>query len=430
MLVYVGMSADIIHIGHLNLLKEASKYGQVLVGVLTDQAIAEYKRIPFMAYSERVEVVSCLKFVHDVVAQETLSYRENILKYKPDFVVHGDDWKNGVQQKTRSEVIDTLNSYGGKLVEIPYTIGVSSTKFIDQINNSASLPSIRLPRLRRILEVKNTIRVMEAHSGLSALLAENTFILKDGIKTEFDALWLSSLTDATSRGMPDIEVVDISERVAKITEITQVTSKPIIFDADTGGHPEHLHYTIRTLERNGVSAAIIEDKTGLKRNSLLGNDVSQFQDSVESFSEKIAMGVSAKLSEDFMLIARIESLILDKPLADALARAEKYIEAGADGIMIHSRKKDGTEIIDFCRTFKKVYPNVPLVVVPTSFNHITVHQFEEFGVNVIIYANQLIRSSYPVMKKVAEEILKNDRTLEVEKDLLSISEVLKLIPGA
>lgn len=429
MLVYVGMSADIIHPGHINLLKEASKYGEILVGVLTDQAIAEYKRIPFMSYSERREVVESLKFVKNVIPQETLSYKDNILTHKPDFVVHGDDWQNGVQQNTRQEVIETLDIYGGKLIEIPYTVGVSSTKFIDQLNNSASLPAIRLPRLKRILEVKNIIRVIEAHSGLSALLGEETFISKSSKKIEFDALWLSSLTDATSRGMPDIEVVDISERVSKITEITRVTSKPIIFDADTGGYPEHLYYTIRTLERNGVSAAIIEDKTGLKRNSLLGNDVEQFQDSIEKFSEKIATGISAKLSSDFMLIARIESLILDKPLSDALNRAEKYLEAGADGIMIHSRKKDGSEIIEFCKTFKKIYANIPLVVVPTSFNHIRVEEFEEYGVNIVIYANQLIRSAYPAMQQILEKILQNDRSLECEKDLLSISDVLKLIPG-
>ena len=427
--VYVGMSADILHIGHLNLIEKAATLGEVVVGVLTDKAISEYKRVPYMKFEDRIRIISNLKYVTETIPQNSLSYKENILKIKPKFVVHGDDWVNGVQSKTRQEVIETLNKIGGELIEFPYTKGVSSTDFIENLSLSQYLPQFRLPRLRRILEVKEIIRVIESHNGLSALIVDRTKLIDDGKIKEYDAIWLSSLTDSLSRGLPDIEVVDISSRINTIGEITQVTAKPIIFDADTGGQAEHLFHTIQNLERVGVSAAIIEDKTGLKQNSLLGNDVFQAQADKNEFSDKIKVGKSACRTDDFMLIARIESLILDKPVNDALERADCYLDAGADGIMIHSRNEDGKDVNNFCLEFKKNYPNTPLVIVPTTFNHIKIEEFADWGVNIVIYANQLMRAAFPEMVNAAEKILKFDRSSEIEKQLLPIKEILKLIPG-
>ena len=423
------MSADLIHAGHLNLLQEARKYGKVTVGVLTDSAVASYKRVPFMDFQERVLIVQSLRDVENVVPQDTLSYKSNILKFKPKYVVHGDDWKEGVQSLTRSEVIETLKTYGGELIEIPYTKGKSSTQLVEIIQKSNWLPDFRRNQLNRILKTKKFVRAMEAHNGLSGLIVENSHILNEyGFKKSFDAMWMSSLTDSTSRGMPDIEAVDISSRLSTLNEICQVTTKPIIFDADTGGEPEHLYYTLKSLQSLGVSAAIIEDKTGLKRNSLFGNEVPQEQESIDKFSNKINFAKKSIISDEFLLIARIESLILEKGLNDALVRANEYISAGADGIMIHSRSKDSTEIISFCADFRQTHSEIPLVVVPTTFNIITEEELAQSGVNIVIYANHLLRSAYPAMKEVAESILKNSRSYEIEGKLYPIKDILRLIP--
>lgn len=423
------MSADLIHAGHLNILEEARKYGKVTVGILTDNAIASYKRVPFMDFEERVLIVKSLKVVDSVIPQETLSYRNNILKLKPKYVIHGDDWIDGVQANTRKEVIETLSTYGGKLIEIPYTKGKSSTQLIDIIQKSNWLPDFRRNQLNRILKTKKFVRAMEAHNGLSGLIVENSKIThQDGLSKSFDAMWMSSLTDSTSRGMPDIEAVDISSRLSTLNEICQVTTKPIIFDADTGGEPEHLYYTLKSLQSLGVSAVIIEDKTGLKRNSLFGNDVHQEQESVDIFCNKIKFARRAIISDDFYLIARIESLILDKGLQDALFRANEYVEAGADGIMIHSRSKQPDEVINFCNHFRQIHSEIPLVVVPTTFNLITEEELIQNGVNIVIYANHLLRSAYPAMKEVAESILRNSRSHEIEKKLYPIKDILTLIP--
>lgn len=424
--VYVGMSADLVHPGHMNILKVAAEYGEVIVGLLTDKAIASYKRLPYMTYSQRKAVIENIKGVKEVIPQDTLDYRPNLELIKPDIVVHGDDWKEGVQSKTRQQVIDTLAQWGGELIEPNYTDGISSTVLNKSLKELGTTPDIRRSRLRRLIDSKPIVRILETHNALSGLITEN---IKAENGTEFDGMWSSSLTDSTSKGKPDIEAVDVSTRINTINEIFEVTTKPMIYDADTGGIAEHFAFTVRTLERTGISAVIIEDKTGLKKNSLFGNDVAQTQDTIENFCQKIQTGKKAQITDDFMIIARIESLILEKGIDDAITRAKAYIEAGADGVMIHSRQKSPDEVIEFCRQLREYNENIPIIAVPTSYNEITAQDLGKAGVNVVIYANHMLRAAYPGMKNVAKSILDNDRSLEAEKQLLSIKEILDLIPG-
>lgn len=427
--VYVGMSADLIHPGHLNILKVASELGHVTVGVLTDSAIASYKRLPYMNYEQRADIVSNLKSVSEVIPQLTLDYSENLKALKPDYVVHGDDWKDGIQQQTRQIVIDTLAEWGGELVEVPYTQGISSTALNEAVKELGTTPQIRLSSLRRLLKAKPLVRFLDIHNALSGLIIEHTKVEVDGVSREFDGMWGSSLTDSTAKGKPDIEAVDVSSRISTLSEVLEVTTKPIIYDADTGGQTEHFKFTVRTLERLGVSAVIIEDKTGLKKNSLFGNEVPQTQDSIENFSHKISEAKRAQVTDDFMVIARIESLILEAGMEDAIIRAKAFLQAGADGIMIHSRRKEPAEIMEFCRQYAEIPDRKTLVVVPSSYNTITEDELEKAGANVVIYANQLLRSAFPAMQSTAQSILKHSRSLECDESMLSIKEILNLIPG-
>ena len=427
-IVYVGMSADIIHPGHLNVIRRAAELGKVTVGVLTDAAVASYKRLPYMTYEQRKEVVASLKGVDRVVPQEQLDYVPNLLKYRPDYVVHGDDWREGVQKYVRQAVIDTLATWGGELVEVPYTRGISSTQLNHALKRIGTTPDIRRNKLRRLLDAKPIVRLLEAHNGLTGLIVENIGIDTEKGRREFDGIWASSLTESTAKGKPDIEAVDVSARVSTLNDLIEVTTKPIVYDADTGGRQEHFQYTVRTLERLGVSAAIIEDKTGLKKNSLLGNDVVQYQASIEDFASKIRAGKKAQVTNDFMIIARIESLILEKGLEDALKRARAYIDAGADGILIHSRAKTPDEIYAFCSEYKHFPRKVPLFVVPTTYNAVTEDELVEAGVDVVIYANHLIRAAYPAMVKTAKSILIHQRSHEADSMLIPIKETLELIP--
>lgn len=429
-IVYVGMSADLIHPGHLNIIKSATEIGDVVIGLLTDAAIASYKRVPYMSFEQRREVVESLKGVSRVVPQETLDYVPNLQALRPDYVVHGDDWQEGVQRETRQRVIDALAEWGGKLVEVPYTEGISSTALQKALKEVGTTPDIRRSRLRRLLQVKPIIRFLDLHNALTGLIIENTAVsMPDGTKREFDGMWGSSLTDSTAKGKPDIEAVDVSARMTTLNEVLEVTTKPIIYDGDTGGQPEHFVFTVRTLERLGVSAVIIEDKTGLKKNSLFGTDVAQTQDEIPAFCEKIRMGKKAQATDDFMIIARIESLILDKGVDDAMKRAQAYLDAGADGIMIHSRRKTPDEIFDFCDRYSKLPNRKTLVAVPSSYNTVTEDELAARGVNVVIYANHLLRSAYPAMVNTAKSILTYQRSAECDQNLLPINEILELIPG-
>jgi len=421
--VYVGMSADLIHPGHMNIIKEAAKHGNVIIGLLTDNAIASYKRLPALTYDQRKDIIENIKHVYNVVPQHSLSYVENLQKYKPDYVVHGDDWKIGVQKKTRQTVIDILKEWNGKLIEIPYTKGISSTQLHTSLKEIGTTPEIRQRKLKRLIECKPIVRVLEAHNGLTGTIVEN--VSYDG--NEFDAIWMSSLTDSTAKAKPDIELID---RYGTLNDVLEVTTKPIILDGDTGGKPEHFAFTVKTLERLGVSAVIIEDKVGLKKNSLFGTDVKQTQDSIDGFSKKIKIGKQSLVGNNFMIIARIESLILKAGLEDALTRAIAYIEAGVDGIMIHSKEKSPNEIFEFCDRYNKFEKKVPLVVVPSSYNTVTEKQLIDKGANVVIYANHLLRSAYPAMITTAKAILRDKNSYTASNDYcMSIKDILNLIPG-
>lgn len=428
--VYIGMSADMIHPGHLNIIHEAVKLGRVTVGVLTDAAIASYKRLPYLTYEQRAEIVSNIKGVDHVVPQTTLDYVPNLRKFKPDYVVHGDDWKVGVQAKTRQRIIEAMAEWGGKVIDIPYTQGISSTAMNQRLKEIGTTPEIRMKRLRRLIGAKKIVRILESHNGLTGLIIENTFVEVDGKKQEFDGMWASSLTDSTSKGKPDIEAVDITSRLHDLNDALEVTTKPVIFDGDTGGKPEHLIFTVRTLERLGISAIIIEDKAGLKQNSLFGTDATQIQDSIENFCNKIKAGKNAQITEDFMVIARIESLIAGKSVEDALERAFAYVAAGADGIMIHSKNIDGQDIKDFCLRFRGKNTDTPIIAVPTTYNQFTEEELSSWGINVVIYANHMLRAAYPAMVNCAKSILMHQRSLEASNDYcMPIKEILNLIPG-
>jgi len=429
MKVYVALSADFIHPGHLKILKEARKLGEVIIGVLTDEAIATYKRLPVLNYKQRKEIIENLQGVSEIIPQNSLDYTENLRKIKPDFVVHGDDWKEGPLKNTRLRVIEVLKEWGGKLVEPEFTAGLNSGQLIRDKFGVGTTPEKRLKKLRYLIQMKPIVRILEAHNGLTGRIVELTGIYEGETFREFDGMWESSLTDSTSKGKPDTGAVDITSRIRTINEILDVTTKPMIVDADNGGLVEHFVYTVKTLERLGVSAVIIEDKVGLKRNSLFGTDVVQRQDTIAHFSEKINSGKKAQITKDFMIIARIESLILKQGQEDALKRAKAYIEAGADGIMIHSKEKDPSEILAFCEEYKKFKDKVPIVVVPSTYAQITEEELIEAGIKVVIYANQLLRSAYPNMLKTANSILKHHRAKEAsDKYCISIKEILDLIP--
>ena len=426
--VYMCFSTDVIHSGHIEIINKAKKLGNLIVGVMSDEVVASYKRFPMLPFEERKTMFENIVGVSRVVEQKTLSYKDILVELKPDIVVHGDDWKSGIQRPLREEVISILSSYGGELVEFPYSKNEKYDEIEKRTKMELSLPDYRRSRLRRLLSIKKLITAMEAHDGITGLICEKTIVSHDGGCHQFDAIWSSSLCDSTSEGKPDMELVDMTSRLRHVNEIMEVTTKPIIFDADTGGLIEHFVYTVRTLERMGISMVIIEDKIGLKKNSLFGTEVEQTQDSIEHFSEKISAGKKAQKSKDFMICARIESLILEKGLDDALNRAFSFVKAGADAIMIHSRKKEPTEIFNFVKKFRTENKSTPIVVVPTSFNTVTEEEFNEIGVNIVIYANQLTRSSFPAMQKTAMTILQNHRAKEVDEFCMPIKDIITLIP--
>ncbi len=425
--VYVGLSADILHKGHINILKTASSYGDVIVGLLTDQAISSYKNIPYLDYEKRKVVIANIKYVKKVIPQKTLDYVENLNLIKPEYVVHGDDWKRGVQKKTRDRVIKTLKKWSGKLIEPNYTKNISSTSIKKDLNNIISSPQNRVSRLKRLMKSKDIVRILESHNALTGLIIEKTNIKKNKKIIEFDGMWSSSLTDSATKGLPDNSSLSFSSRISSLNDIMDVTSKPLVFDADNGGQIEHLAFLIRSLERNGVSAIIMEDKVGLKKNSLFKNQTGAKQDKPQLFAKKIKKICNSRQSQDFMVIARIESFILGKGLNDALNRAEVYSKAGADAILIHSKEKTPAEIFSFAKEFKKSKNFIPLVSVPSTYSKVYEKDLIRNGFKLVIYANQLLRAAYPAMQITAKTILKNKRAFEADKKIIPIKEIINLI---
>ncbi|MHB9292211.1 phosphoenolpyruvate phosphomutase / 2-hydroxyethylphosphonate cytidylyltransferase [Hollandina sp. SP2] len=427
--VYLGMRGDIIHPGIINIINEGARRGELLIGLLTDAAIATHKRLPFLNYEQRKQVIEHIKGVFQVVPQEDWSYIPNLRKYKPDIIIHGDDWKSGLLKQERDAVFAVMHELGGTVVEIPYTPGVNASTLQTAMTELGTTPDVRLKMLKRLIENKPMVRIMEAHSALSGLIIEQLEIEKEGGIRSFDGIWSSSLTDSASKGKPDIEAVDLTARLQSLSDILECTTKPIIFDGDTGGKPEHFVFTVRTLERNGISAVIIEDKVGLKKNSLFGTEVVQELSAIPDFCDKISAGKRAQVTKDFMIIARLESLIAGRSLEDAFERAEAYVSAGADGIMIHSKETSGEDIKAFCVGFRAVYPHIPLVLVPTTYHQFTEKELASWGGTIIIYANHMLRASYPAMVQAAKRILIHERALEADALCMPIKAILELIPG-
>ena len=428
--VYLGMIADIMHPGLINIINEGAKYGDVIIGLYTDKAIATHKRLPYLTYEQRETVVRSIHGVSDVVPQDDWSYVPNLVKYKPDYIIHGDDWLEGPDKYIRDEVFKVMEGLGGKVIEIPYTKGITSSGLAEELESLGTTPQARLKSLRRLITAKPIVRIMESHCGLTGLIIEHTKVEVGNEIREFDGMWASSLTDSTSKGKPDIEAVDLTTRLHDLNDSLEVTTKPVIYDGDTGGKTEHFVFTVRTLERLGVSAVIIEDKVGLKQNSLFGTDAVQTQDTIEGFCSKIQAGKEAQVTRDFMIIARCESLIAGKPVEDALERCHAYVAAGADGIMIHSKNKDGLDIKEFCQRFREVDNHTPIVAVPTTYGQFTEAELAEWGINIVIYANHMLRSAYPAMVKCAERILETTRCLEASEEYcMPIKQILNLIPG-
>lgn len=426
-IVYTCFCTDVIHEGHINILTEAKKYGKLIVGILSDSAMTRYNRFPTVDFAERVRIVEELGIADKIITQDDIMYDKVVAEIHPDYVIHGDNWKNGPEKAIRDNAEKLLEAYGGSIIDVPYTYNENVKRIDRRIREKLAMPEYRRKRLRQLIEICPIVKTLEVHSGLTGLIAEKTIVETDGELDQFDAMWISSLCDSTAKGKPDIELVDMTSRFRTIDDVMEVTTKPIIFDGDTGGLIEHFVYTVRTLERMGVSAIIIEDKTGLKKNSLFGTEVEQTQDSIEHFCEKIKSGKKIQLTDDFMIIARIESLILEQGMDDALERAFAYVEAGADGIMIHSRKKDPAEILEFCDKFREKNSRTPIVVVPTSFNQITESELAAHGVNIVIYANQLTRSAFPAMEQTAKDILRYHRAKEVDERLMPIKNIITLI---
>jgi len=428
--VYLGMIADIMHPGLINIINEGAKYGDVIIGLYTDKPIATHKRLPYLTYEQRETVVRSIHGVADVVPQDDWSYVPNLVKYKPDYIIHGDDWLEGPDKYIRDEVFKVMESLGGKVIEIPYTKGITSSGLAEELESLGTTPQARLKSLRRLITAKPIVRIMESHCGLTGLIIEHTKVEVGNEVREFDGMWASSLTDSTSKGKPDIEAVDLTTRLHDLNDSLEVTTKPVIYDGDTGGKTEHFIFTVRTLERLGVSAVIIEDKVGLKQNSLFGTDAVQTQDTIEGFCAKIKAGKEAQVTRDFMIISRCESLIAGKPVDDALERCHAYVAAGADGIMIHSKNKDGMDIKEFCQRFREVDNHTPIVAVPTTYAQFTEEELASWGINIVIYANHMLRSAYPAMVKCAERILETTRCLEASEEYcMPIKQILNLIPG-
>lgn len=284
--------------------------------------------------------------------------------------------------------------------------------------------------LKQLIKKRGFLRIIEVHNGLSALIAEQISVKeKSGGILSFDGFWESSLTDSASRGLPDIEIINLDSRLETINEILYITSKPLIVDCDTGGDINHFEYMVQKLEDAGVVMVIVEDKTFPKRNSLTNSN--HILEDKDIFAEKIKRGIAVRKSNNFMIIARLEGLIAGHSMEETLGRAEAFLKAGADGIMIHSRKNEPTEILEFASLYKKLPKSLIkgkiLVCVPTTYNKITAKELAKSGFNLIIYANHLLRSSYRAMEKICKTILLNDRSFEAESLCVSLKNLFRAV---
>ena len=416
--VYVGITGDMIHPGIINIIQQGAKYGRLIVGLLSNEAIATHKRIPYLTFEQRKAVIENIKGVSEVVPQEDWSYVPNLLKLKPDYIIHGDDWKTNYLKGIREEVFDVMKKIGGEVIEIPYTKGINSSQLFESTTNNGITAVQRLKSLRQLMNYKPIIRIMEANSGLSGLIIENLKIEKeDGIQ-RFDGIFIN-LLDSNPSGVSEQESSNFMLKLNTVTDILECTTRPIIYGGYTSDNYENITFTIEKLELMGISAIIIEDK--FKNTQELCNE--------EEFCLKIKEGKKAQINPDFMIIAGIEELILGKSMDDALKKALASIKAGADGILISSNQKNGDDIKEFCSKLRKENKNIPIVLIPTTYNQFTEKELGEWGANIIIYADYLKKVTYPAMKKCAETILKSERSLEVNEMCMPIKEILNLIPG-
>ena len=416
--VYVGITGDIIHPGIINIIQKGAKYGRLIVGLLSNEAIATHKRIPYLTYEQRKAVIENIKGVSEVVPQEEWSYVPNLLKLKPDYIIHGDDWKTNYLKGIREEVFEVMKKIGGEVIEIPYTKGINSSQLFESTTNNGITAVQRLQSLRQLMNYKPIIRIMEANSGLSGLIIENLKVEKeDGIQ-RFDGIFIN-LLDSNPLGISEQESSTFTSKLNTVTDILECTTKPIIYGGYTSDNYENVTFTIEKLELMGISAIIIEDK--FKNKQELCNE--------DEFCLKIKEGKKAQTNPDFMIIAGIKELILGKNIDDALKKALTSIKAGADGILISSNQKNGDDIKEFCLKLRKENKNIPIVLIPTAYDQFTEKEFAEWGANIIIYVDYLKKATYPAMKKCAETILKSERSLEVNEMCMPIKEILNLIPG-
>ncbi len=403
--VYVGMSADLVHPGHINLLREAASLGRVTVGLLTDRAISSYKRMPFLTFEQRRAVIEHIAFVTAVVPQDTLDYTDNLRLLRPDFVVHGDDWRNGVQAQTRRRVLDVLREWGGTLVEPPYTEGISSTALRMAAMDIGFAPGVRQRRLRRMLDCKPLVRVMQAHDGLSAHIVDRLEETTQGAPREYDAIWVDSLAGAPIRGKPDPLPFDLSSRLVTLHEILDATTKPLICNAGGAGHAAGVTAAVRTLERIGVSAIVIDTEVTDRRAVPAMAASAPPQDDMAAFIREIAAARDARVTPDFMIIARINDRTRDCGADRMMARAAAGVDAGADAVMCDSDPVNPDGIFDLCRRYRRLMNGHPLLVGLSGTEGLQEHDLASAGASMVVYTDTLLRAAREAMISAASQVL-------------------------
>jgi len=398
--VYVGMVGDMLHVGHINILKTAARLGRVTVGVLTDRAVVGYKRLPLLAFEDRVRVVESIADVAAVVPQKTLSYVENLRALRPDYVVHGDDWRYGDQvSRARAEVIATLGEWGGELVEVAYTKGISSTAIHRSGAADALFSGTRQGRLRRLLAAKPTLRIVEAHSGLSAKIAAEVRG-PDGA-TGFDAVWQSGLTDAIHRGKSDGGAVDRGRRLQAVEEILDAGPLPLIYDGRAAGRPETVFDLTRALDKAGVSALCLGDRSDPDRT---GPEMSPAETVAQIEAVRAACPTGAVMAISRIVVAAPGnggSGALDRALDRALA----LLEAGSDAVMFDSAADTAEPILDIAARLRRQRRDVPLFAAQSDRWGAPIHRFENAGIDAVVYETHLLRATVAPMRRAATALL-------------------------